>query len=454
MADLWDLLEKGQPIFGTDGVRGEAGSELTPELALAIGRAAGSLLDHGPVLIGRDTRRSGTMLTSALEAGFQAVGIDTIDVGILPSGGISILTDRSAARMGAVVSASHNPAPDNGVKLLGEHGTKLADERERAIEERLRSSGRRSAVKGAMGMGLIDADALYEYVGHLTEVATYKFGGLELTLDCANGAAFKAAPELFRRLKADVEVLAAEPNGMNINDGCGATHPEFLASHSRGRVGLAFDGDADRLIAVDEDGKVANGDVIMSIIARHWKANGGLRNNLVVATVMSNLGFRKSMAEAGIDLIETRVGDRYVMEALRSHHGVLGGEQSGHVIFLDKGRSGDGLLTAVRLLDVLAGTGKELRQLRAEAITEYPQVLENVPIARGADVAGAAPLWDEVAEVEEELGDEGRVLVRPSGTEPLVRVMVEASSLEIARGYAERLAAVAADSLGKGALRN
>jgi phosphoglucosamine mutase len=449
LADLWALLESGQPIFGTDGVRGEAGTDLTPELALAIGRAAGAELDHGPVLIGRDTRRSGTMLSSALSAGFQAVGIDTIDVGVLPSGGISILTDRSAARMGAIVSASHNPAPDNGIKLLGEHGTKLPDERERAIEERLRDPGRRSAVNGAIGIGLTDADALYEYVNYLSEVAVYSLGGLHLTLDCANGAAFKAAPELFRRLKADVEVLAAEPNGMNINDGCGATHPEFLAAHSRGRVGLAFDGDADRLIAVDEDGHPANGDVIMSIIARHWKTNGGLRNNLVVATVMSNLGFRKSMQEAGIEMIETKVGDRYVMEALREHKGVLGGEQSGHVIFLDKGRSGDGLLTAVRLLDVMAGTGKELRQLRTEAITEYPQVLENVRIQRGADVAGATALWEEVAEVEEDLGDEGRVLVRPSGTEPLVRVMVEAPSLETARKYADRLAAVAADTLGK-----
>ncbi|HEX2154121.1 MAG TPA: phosphoglucosamine mutase [Acidimicrobiia bacterium] len=449
MADLTAILEQGRAIFGTDGVRGEAGTELTPELVLEIGRAAGTLLDHGPVLVGRDTRRSGTMLSSALQAGFQAVGIDCLDAGVLPSGGISLLTDRSAARMGAVVSASHNPAPDNGIKLLGEHGTKLPDALEREIEDRLRASGRRSSVGGAIGIGLQDSDALYEYVAYLTDVAVYRLSGLPLTLDCANGAAFKAAPELFNRLKADVEVLAAEPNGMNINDGCGATHPEFLASRTRGRVGLAFDGDADRLIAVDEDGRPANGDVIMAIVARHWKANGGLRNNLVVATVMSNLGFRKSMAEAGIDLVETKVGDRYVMEALLAQKGVLGGEQSGHVIFLDKGRTGDGLLTAVRLLDVMAGTGKELRQLRAEAITEYPQVLENVRIARGTDVEAAASVWEEVGYVEEDLGDDGRVLLRPSGTEPLVRVMVEAPTFEMARKYADRLAAVVADQLGK-----
>ena len=449
MADLRALLEAGRPIFGTDGVRGEAGTELTPELALDIGRAAGCLLSHGPVVVGRDTRRSGTMLSASLQAGFQAVGIDTVDVGVLPSGGISLLTAQSGARMGAVVSASHNPAPDNGIKLLSEHGTKLPDEVEREIESRLRSGSGRSSVGGAIGIGLTDDDALYEYVGYLANASTYRLSGIQLTLDCANGAAFKAAPELFSRLKADVEVLAAEPNGVNINDGCGATHPEFLASRSRGRVGLAFDGDADRLIAVDEDGRPANGDVIMAIIARHWKANGGLRNNLVVTTVMANLGFRKSMEEAGIQVIETKVGDRYVMEALQQHKGVIGGEQSGHVIFLDKGKTGDGLLTAVRLLDVMAGTGKELRQLRMEAMTEYPQVLVNVRVGRGVDLEAASAVWEAVSEVEGELGEEGRVLLRPSGTEPVVRVMVEAPTQEAAQKYAERLAAVVAAELGK-----
>jgi len=389
------------------------------------------------------------MLSASLQAGFQAVGIDTVDVGVLPSGGISLLTAQSGARMGAVVSASHNPAPDNGIKLLSEHGTKLPDEVEREIESRLRSGSGRSSVGGAIGIGLTDDDALYEYVGYLANASTYRLSGIQLTLDCANGAAFKAAPELFSRLKADVEVLAAEPNGVNINDGCGATHPEFLASRSRGRVGLAFDGDADRLIAVDEDGRPANGDVIMAIIARHWKANGGLRNNLVVTTVMANLGFRKSMEEAGIQVIETKVGDRYVMEALQQHKGVIGGEQSGHVIFLDKGKTGDGLLTAVRLLDVMAGTGKELRQLRMEAITEYPQVLVNVKVGRGVDLEAASAVWEAVSEVEGELGEEGRVLLRPSGTEPVVRVMVEAPTQEAAQKYAERLAAVVAAELGK-----
>ncbi len=450
MADLRRLLDEGNPIFGTDGVRGAAGSELTPELALAIGRVAGSYLRGGPVVVGRDTRRSGEMLSSALQAGFHAVGIDTVDVGILPSGGISYLTATSGATMGAVVSASHNPAEDNGIKLLSGRGTKLADDVERQLEDGLRSGGGKSTVGHSIGTRFPDSDALERYVDHLADIARYSFAGLRIAVDPANGAAFKAAPMLFKRLKADIEVFSDSPDGNNINAGCGATHPEMLAGVSKGRIGLSFDGDADRLIAIDEDGKVANGDVVMAVVARHMKAQGTLKKDMVVATVMSNLGFRKSMAEAGIEVVETKVGDRYVMEALIEHRGVLGGEQSGHIIFLDKGQTGDGLLTAVRLLDVVAGTGKELRQLRAEAITEYPQVLQNVKVARGANLADATELWEEVRVVESELGDQGRVLVRASGTEPLVRVMVEAPSEASARDYAERLSSITESSLGRG----
>ncbi len=449
MSDLRRLLDEGKPIFGTDGVRGAAGSELTPELALEIGRAAGSWLRGGPVLVGRDTRRSGSMLSSALQAGIHASGIDTIDVGVMPSGGISHLTSESAATMGAIVSASHNPAPDNGIKLLAARGTKLPDEVERELEDRLRSSGSNSAVGPAIGFRLPSADSYRRYLNHLVDISRYSFSGLEVALDCAHGSAYKAAPDLFDRLKADVVVHGAEPDGTNINDGCGATHPEFLASQAEGRIGLSFDGDADRLIAIDEDGRVANGDVIMAIIARHMKEQGKLRKNLVVATVMANLGFRKSMAEADIEIVETKVGDRYVMEALMERRGNLGGEQSGHIIFTDHCQSGDGLLTAVQLLNVVAGTGKELRELRAEAIIEYPQILENVPVARMTDLTDADDLWDEVRDVEDELGENGRVLVRPSGTEPVVRVMVEASSEGDARSYADRLVAATKLSFGK-----
>lgn len=447
--DLRRLLDDGKPIFGTDGVRGVAGSELTAELALEIGRAAGSYLRGGPVVVGRDTRRSGTMLSSALQAGFHSVGIDTVDVGVLPSGGISHVTSVSGATMGAIVSASHNPADDNGIKLLAARGSKLSDEAEREIEERMRSRGRQVATGASIGFRMESPDSYFEYLDHLVKASRYSLNGIGIAVDCANGAAYKAGPELFDKLGAEARVFHAEPNGRNINEGCGATFPEFIAKHAGGRIGLAFDGDADRLIAVDEDGEVANGDVIMAIIARHLKAQGRLKKNLVVTTVMSNLGFRKSMAEADIEVVETPVGDRYVTEALLERRALLGGEQSGHIIFTDRAQTGDGLLTAIQLLNVVAGTGRELRDLRAETITEYPQVLVNVRVDRTVDLDEMGSLWEEVAEVEDELGDEGRVLVRPSGTEPLIRIMVEASSQELAKGYADRLASVAKEAAGK-----
>lgn len=447
--DLRRLLDDGKPIFGTDGVRGEAGSELTADLAMEIGRAAGSYLRGGPVLVGQDTRRSGSMLSAALQAGFHSAGIDTLDVGVLPSGGISHLTAKGGSTMGAIVSASHNPADDNGIKLLAARGTKLPDEVERDLEDRMRNRSRRYAVGSEIGFRTEVVGGYGEYLDHLVTASRYSLRGLELAIDCANGASYRAAPELFSRLGADTRVFHAEPNGRNINDRCGATSPGFIAKNAGGRIGLAFDGDADRLIAVDEDGVVANGDVIMAIVARHLKSQGKLTKNLVVATVMSNLGFRKSMREADIEVVETPVGDRYVMEALTERRGLLGGEQSGHIIFADQAQTGDGLLTAVQLLNVVAGTGKELRRLREEAITEYPQVLVNVRVDRSVDVADMAELWEEVAFVEEELGEEGRVLVRPSGTEPLVRIMVEAPSESLASGYADRLAKVAEMAAGK-----
>ncbi|MEX1249374.1 MAG: phosphoglucosamine mutase [Acidimicrobiia bacterium] len=449
MPDLRRLLDDGKKIFGTDGVRGAAGSELTAELALAIGQAAGSYLKGGPVLIGRDTRRSGPMLSAALEAGFQSVGIDTIDVGVMPSGGISHLTAASAATMGAVVSASHNQASDNGIKLLSSRGSKLPDDVEADIENRLRDAGSKIAIGDAIGTRYEDRDAMYRYIDQVAKASRYNLTGLRVAIDCANGAAYKAAPELFSRLGADVVCYNDAPDGTNINFDCGATHPENLAAMARGRIGLSFDGDADRLIVIDEDGKVANGDVVMAIIARHLKSQNQLKNNLLVATVMSNLGLHKAMDEAGVDLVTTRVGDRYVMEALEERRGLLGGEQSGHIIFTDTGNTGDGLMTAVRLLNVVAGTGKELRELRASAITEYPQVLVNVPVRRGADIDGATELWDEVSDIEDLLGEHGRVLVRPSGTEPLIRVMVEALTGKQASDYADRLAATAEDVLGR-----
>jgi phosphoglucosamine mutase len=351
--------------------------------------------------------------------------------------------------MGAVVSASHNPAPDNGIKFLTSTGTKLTDEEEDQIEARLRDESARIPTGHLVGTRFHDTKALNSYVSFLAKVARYSYRGLNLAIDAANGAAFQAAPAVLQKLGAQVELYAAEPDGTNINLECGSTHPEFLAAKAEGRIGLAFDGDADRLLAIDEDGNPVNGDVIMAIVALHWKAQGRLKNNLVVATVMSNLGFRRAMEQADIELVETKVGDRYVLEAMHQHKAVLGGEQSGHIIFLDKGRTGDGLMTAVRLLDIVAGSGQELRQLRKEAMVEYPQVLKNVKVARSNDLGGAKAVWEAVADVEAELGREGRVLVRASGTEPVVRVMVEAASQEQAGGYADRLAEAVMAELGE-----
>jgi phosphoglucosamine mutase len=436
-------------LFGTDGIRGRANTDLTADLALAVGRAAGESIPGGQVLVGRDTRRSGEMLASALQAGFHSVGVDTVDVGVLPSGGIAFLTSQTRSSMGVVVSASHNPSADNGIKLLGRDGSKLSDEQEAQIELRIESGAPwKIAVDDGIGTTFRMAEADDRYLKHLGESMPYTLRGISIALDCAHGAAYRVAPELFRRLKADVEVFGAEPDGTNINSECGATHPRYLAEQAGGRLGFAFDGDADRLIAIDEDGAVANGDVIMAVIARYLKEGGRLKNNLVVSTVMANLGFRRAMERLDIDVIETQVGDRYVLEAMREHKASLGGEQSGHVILADRASTGDGLLTAVRLLEIIASTGKQLRELRKETITEYPQVLRNVHVAAKENLADADLLWDAVHQAEARLHGDGRVLVRASGTEPLVRVMVEAASAEIANETAEGLVEVVRGTLG------
>ena len=437
------MLKEGRRLFGTDGIRGVANTELTPDFVMRLSRAAGEALPRGPVIVGRDTRRSGEMLSSALQAGFHSVGIDTVDVGVFPSGGVARLTGTSGAMMGAVVSASHNPASDNGIKLLGATGAKLSDAEEDEIEARLRTDRPFNVAVGeAVGTRFLNTDALAEYLDFLAGLAEYSFRGLALTLDCANGAAYKAAPQLFHRLKADVKVLAADPDGTNINDGVGATSPAFLAREAKGRLGLAFDGDADRLIAVDEEGVPANGDVIMAVIARHMHERGRLKNNTVVATVMSNLGFRKAMESIGVNLIQTQVGDRYVLEGMREHGASLGGEQSGHVIFLNDLVTGDGLLTALRLVEVVAASGRRLADLRRETITEFPQILRNVRVGETKGLEESEVIWSAVERAEKELAGNGRILVRASGTEPLIRVMVEASTKDGAATIADDLIGV------------
>jgi phosphoglucosamine mutase len=413
---------------------------------LNLARAAGEGID-GLVAIGRDTRRSSPMLATALHTGFNSVGVDTVDLGIIPVGGVSRLVRDLGAYYGVMVSASHNPAEDNGIKFLGRDGAKLSDGREASIESRYHRGGPwPRAVGAAVGIQSVLDDPVGRYIDHLASSFEYRLRGFGFALDCAHGAALHAAPDLFRRLGADVEVHNAEPDGMNINAGCGATHPDYLAGVVDGRVGFAFDGDADRLIAVDEDGRTVNGDVLMAIFARHLKDQGKLKKNLVVATVMSNLGFRKAMGELEIDVLETQVGDRYVLEEMRRTHAVLGGEQSGHIILADRS-TGDGLRSALQLAAVLASTGRELRELRT-VMREYPQVLQNITVGDKNGLETNRAIWDAVAAAETELHGDGRILVRASGTEPLVRVMVEAETPGVAEQVASTVSAVVTAELG------
>lgn len=427
-------------LFGTDGVRGRANSELTPELAFDLARAAGEGIDRH-VVIGRDTRRSGPMLLSAVAAGFNAVGVDTVDLGIVPVGAVSRLARDTGASLGVMISASHNPAEDNGIKFFGMDGAKLSDEREAAIEERFHSGvAYTRPVAGNVGMQTVMTDAVDRYIDKVRQTVDYSMRGLEFVVDCANGAAFLAAPALFAEVGASVRLVSDTPDGMNINDGCGATHPEALAAIANGTVGLAFDGDADRLIAVDENGEVVNGDVIMAIFAAWQHERGKLKNDVVVATVMSNLGFHHAMDRLGIEVAVTPVGDRYVVEEMRSTKAVVGGEQSGHILLEDRS-TGDGLRTALRLMEVMAATGKELRELRT-VMTELPQVLTNVRVGSKDGWESDEGIAAAIGEWERELGSRGRILVRPSGTEPLIRVMVEAPTASEAEEAATGIASV------------
>ncbi len=434
-----------QRLFGTDGVRGLANSELTPELAFDLARAAGDSIE-GHVVIGRDTRRSGPMLASGVVAGFNSIGIDIVDVGILPVGAVSRLTRDTGATYGVMVSASHNPAEDNGIKFFGRDGAKISDEREAKIERRFFSGDPyRRPVAGNVGIQTPMHDAIERYVAKVSQTVDYSMRGLEFVVDCANGASFLAAPALFDRVGATVEIMADTPDGMNINDGVGATHPEAVAEAAHGRVGLAFDGDADRLIAVDEDGSVVNGDVIMAIFAQWQLERGKLEKNTVVTTVMSNLGFHQAMERLGIEVVLTPVGDRHVVEAMRKTHSVVGGEQSGHILLEDRS-TGDGLRTALRLMEVMAATGRELRELR-RVMEELPQVLTNVPVGSKDGWDTDAAITASISEHERQLGSRGRILVRPSGTEPLIRVMVEAPTETEANAVATSIAAVVATEL-------
>lgn len=439
--------------FGTDGVRGVANTELTAGFALNLGRAAAQVLSRldtsssvasepvDVVVIGGDTRESTPMLRAALGAGFAAEGVDVIDLGTATTPMVAFEAQRLGV-MGAVVSASHNPYGDNGIKLFAPGGTKLTDDVEARIESVLESLGDPTGSAGRLGTH----DDAGPYSAHVLAFLDGRdLAGIKVVLDAANGAGCSIAPDVLRAAGADVVVVAADPDGRNINDGCGATHPELVAAavvqHSAD-LGVALDGDADRLIAVDGTGTVVDGDHIIAICAADLRGRGQLANDTVVVTVMTNLGFRLAMDVAGINVVETGVGDRYVLEALGAGGHSLGGEQSGHVIFADHATTGDGLLTAVALIDIVKRSERTLADIASDAMTSLPQSLVNVRVGeRVPDVAER--LADEIAVVEADLGATGRVLVRPSGTEPLIRVMVEAATADQAQAAADQLAEVA-----------
>lgn len=435
-------------LFGTDGVRGVANQDLTAELAMALGAAAARRLLRTGVtrrrvaVVGRDPRASSEMLEAAVIAGVTSEGVDALRVGVLPTPAVAYLTSAYDADFGVMISASHNPMPDNGIKIFGPGGHKLDDATEDRIEE-LVQQGPGARPTGA-GIGrVVDAeDALERYLRHAGKAATTRLDGLTVVVDCAHGAASLAAPRAYRAAGANVIAIHDQPDGLNINDGCGSTHMQTLRSAvvSYGAdLGLAHDGDADRCLAVDSHGRVIDGDSIMVVLAMAMHEAGELASDTLVATVMSNLGLHLAMRSAGIEVRTTGVGDRYVLEELRAGEYSLGGEQSGHIVLPAFGTTGDGIVTGLRLMSRMAQTHRRLAEL-AEPMHTLPQVLINVEVTDKATVADAPSVRDVVAQVEEELGDTGRILLRPSGTEQVVRVMVEAADEDTARQMAVRVA--------------
>ncbi|MBG6226211.1 phosphoglucosamine mutase [Arthrobacter sp. CAN_A2] len=436
-------------LFGTDGVRGLANGLITAELSLQLAQAAAVVLGHNAVdgrrptaVIARDPRISGEFIAAAVEAGLASCGVDVYDAGVLPTPAAAFLVADLGADFGVMISASHNAAPDNGIKFLARGGKKLSDALEDAIEDEM-ARPRLRPVAGDVGRIQRFADAEDRYVVHLLQTLPHRLEGLKVVLDCAHGAASGCSPEVFRDAGADIFVIGADPDGVNINDGYGSTHLGKLQAavlEHGADVGIAHDGDADRCLAVDHEGTIVDGDQIMAVMALAMKDAGKLKDDTLVATVMSNLGLKIALREAGVTIKETGVGDRYVLEGMRDGGYSLGGEQSGHVIFAEHATTGDGVLTGLQLASRMAGTGKSLKELAA-VMTKLPQVLINV---KGVDRSAANSdegVQDAVREAEAVLGETGRVLLRPSGTEPVVRVMVEAADLATAQRIAEELAA-------------
>ena len=448
--------------FGTDGVRGDSERDLTGPLVEALAKAVARVLRPDRVVVGRDTRASGPRLERELAAGLRAEGVAPVLVGVLPTPAIAFVAT-AAGVPAAIVSASHNPWSDNGVKVIGADGIKLPDAVEAAIEAELEAA-LGAAPDGIPGTARADAAAPEPtfgadpaaadvYVEHLLSTLRGRtLGGLSVVLDCANGAGFEVGPRVLRATGAQVQVLHAEPDGRNINDGCGSTHPDSLqravVEHGAD-LGLALDGDGDRVLAVDEHGDLVDGDQVMTMTAIDMHERGELRNDTIAVTVMSNLGLRRALRARGVGVVETPVGDRHVVAAMQAHDLVLGGEQSGHIVFAQHATTGDGLLTGLRVADLLCRSARPLSVLAAQ-MTRVPQVLVNVRVAGAADIEASAALRAAVRSVEAELGDTGRVLVRASGTEPLVRVMIEADVQSVADDAAERLRGVVTSQFGSG----
>ena len=445
-------------LFGTDGVRGKAGSVLTAELAMKLGQAAGHVFleenggKTGVVIVGRDTRISGQMLECALTAGLTSVGIQVISAGVVPTPAVAFLVRKFKALAGAVNSASHNPFEDNGIKFFSASGTKLRDDQEETIEAVLQGQVAVQPAEGkAIGRYAQVDEAIEVYKDYLDELMSVNGRDYRLVVDCANGAASQLAQEVFERANLNVIMMGDRPNGTNINVNCGSTHLEQLQKRVLAEgadAGLAFDGDADRFLAVDEKGNVVDGDRLMAIYALAMKEEHRLANNQLVVTVMSNLGLKLAMREAGIELVETQVGDRYVNEGMKKSGAVLGGEQSGHIIFREYNSTGDGMISAIMLLNIMNHKRVPLSVLADAAMTSLPQVLVNVPVTKKEGWKDIPAIQDAIAKAEAELGETGRVLVRASGTENLLRVMVEGKDQKEIETMANAIADVVREAIG------
>ena len=442
--------------FGTDGVRGIANTELTPELAFKLGRFGGHVLtkdaEKPKILIGRDTRISGYMLEGALVAGLLSIGAEVMRLGVISTPGVAHLTKALSAQAGVMISASHNPVGDNGIKFFGPDGFKLLDAQEAEIESLIDSDEDHVPRPTGADLGIVSDyfEGCQKYLQYLKQTVDEDFSGLHIALDCAHGATSSLAAHLFADLEADISTIGTNPTGTNINDGVGSTHPETLAEfvkEKNANVGFAFDGDGDRLIAVDENGDIVDGDQIMFICAKFMKDQKRLRHDTVVSTVMSNLGFHKGMEESGVTSLQTKVGDRYVMEEMRKEGYNLGGEQSGHIIFLDHITTGDGMLSALQLANIMQVTNKPLSELAGE-MKKYPQSLVNVKVTDKNKVDSNERIQETIQQVESDMNGEGSILVRPSGTEPLVRVMAEAPTKELCDEYVNRVVSMVKEELG------